>query len=157
MDQTYAYNIAVVFCYIVRDDQVLLIRRTAPPEADKYTVVGGKKERGESLAAACRREVLEETGLAVGEVSYRGVVSITVEGAAYETLAFYYLTRDFNGEPVPSGEGALEWCGIADSFHKEGISDYYVNISPYVLDESRCFSGSAVVGRGGELLSLDIV
>ncbi len=157
MDTAYAYNIAVVFCYIVKDGRVLLIRRTAPPEADKYTVVGGKKERGESLAAACRREVLEETGLTVGEVTYRGVVSIAMEGADYETLAFYYLTRDFTGKPTPSDEGELEWCDIEESTRKVGISGYYVNITPYVLNEGRCFSGSATVGRDGELLSLDIV
>ena len=157
MDKTYAYNTAAVFCYIIRDKQVLLIRRTAQPEAGKYTVVGGRKERGEDLAAACRREVLEETGLAVGGVTFRGAVSIAAEGAGHETLAFYFMTRDFTGEPVASAEGSLEWCGIDESFSKEGISGYYVRISPYVFDEDRCFLGSMRISAGGEIESLNML
>ncbi len=157
MNTDYAYNTAAVFCYIIRDNQVLLIKRTAPPEAGKYTVVGGRKERGEDLAAACKREVLEETGLAAGGVTFRGVVSIAVEGAGHETLAFYFMTRDFTGEPVASTEGRLEWCGIDESFSKEGISDYYVRISPYVFDENRCFLGSMRIGGSGDIESLNML
>ena len=42
----HAYNAAVVFCYLIRDDQILLIRRANPPAKLDYTVVGGKKEPG---------------------------------------------------------------------------------------------------------------
>ena len=157
MNTDYAYNTAAVFCYIIRNNQVLLIKRTAPPEAGKYTVVGGRKERGEDLTAACKREVLEETGLAVGSVTFRGTVSIAAEGAGHETLAFYFATRDFTGEPEASAEGSLEWCGIDESFSKEGISSYYARISPYVFDEDRCFLGSMRVSGSGEIESLNML
>lgn len=157
MNQSYAYNTAAVFCYVIRNNQVLLIRRTAPPEAGKYTVVGGRKERGEDLAAACRREVLEETGLAAGKLVFRGVVSIALEGAGHEVLAFYFMTRDYSGELVPSAEGSLEWCDIDKSFSKEGISGYYVRISPYVFDEDNCFLGSMRISASGEIESLGML
>ena len=157
MAQAYAYNMAAVFCYVIRNNQVLLIKRTAPPEADRYTVVGGRKERGEDLAAACRREVREETGLVLGSVRFRGVVNIAAEGAGYETLAFYFMSSDFSGEPVPSDEGALEWCDIEDSFKKEGISDYYLKLSPYVLGEAQGFIGAMRVRGSGEIESLTML
>jgi 8-oxo-dGTP diphosphatase len=101
--------------------------------------------------------VREETGLALHSVRFRGVVSLAAEGSEHETLAFYFMSDDFSGEPVPSDEGALEWCGIDESFHKRGISDYYLRISPYVFREGQSFLGSARINKNGEIESLDIV
>lgn len=71
----YAYNVAVAFCYLVKNDQVLLIKRERPPAYHEYTVVGGKKEPGEALFSACKREVYEETGLTVGNIQLRGIIN----------------------------------------------------------------------------------
>ena len=50
---------------IVTDEQgrVLLIRRGHPPSAGRWTVPGGRVERGETLRQALERELLSETGL----------------------------------------------------------------------------------------------
>mgnify|MGYP000482245506 CR=1 FL=1 len=50
---------------IVTDEQgrVLLIRRGHPPSAGRWTVPGGRVERGETLRQALARELLTETGL----------------------------------------------------------------------------------------------
>lgn len=45
--------------------RVLLVRRARAPAQGLWSVPGGRVEVGERLRAACRREVLEETGLAV--------------------------------------------------------------------------------------------
>lgn len=47
------------------EGRILLIQRGRPPEQGLFTIPGGKVEPGEALADACRREVLEETGLLV--------------------------------------------------------------------------------------------
>ena len=48
-----------------RDDRVLLIRRGQPPRRGEWSLPGGAQAVGETVFEAARREVLEETGLAV--------------------------------------------------------------------------------------------
>lgn len=47
------------------DDEILLIKRGTEPSAGRWSVPGGRVERGETLAEAVVREVAEETGLRV--------------------------------------------------------------------------------------------
>lgn len=152
----YAYNVAVVFCYIVKDGKVLLITRGKPPSYKEVTVVGGKKEPGEDLLAACRREVLEETNLELEEAAFRGVVNIQMEGHDFETMAFYFEGDRFSGDLRSCDEGELEWCAIEESFQKAGISEFYQKISPYVFRKGESFSGSILVDRQGKIRNVDI-
>lgn len=54
------------------DPDVLLLGSNALWGADRFSCFAGFVEAGESLEAAVRREVAEESGIEVGEVSYRG-------------------------------------------------------------------------------------
>ena len=99
---------------------------------------------------------MEETGLTLGNVRLRGVVDFRVEGRAYETVCFYFESRDFSGEVVSGEEGDLQWCAIADSLCKEGISDYYKRISPYLFENDAVFTGMIEVGSTGKVLRCDI-
>jgi ADP-ribose pyrophosphatase YjhB (NUDIX family) len=49
----------------VREGALLLVERATDPGAGRWSVPGGRVERGETLASAVEREVLEETGLAL--------------------------------------------------------------------------------------------
>src|SRR4051794_20205753 len=61
---------------IVFDDRgrLLLVQRGRPPAIGSWTVPGGRCLPGEEPAAACVREVAEETGLAVQVLSFAGRV-----------------------------------------------------------------------------------
>lgn len=157
MDEEYAYNSAVVFCYVVKNNEVLLIKRNMPPDKNKYTVIGGKKEREEDLVTACKREVYEETGLILGNVRFRGVINFNIEGYGFETLAFYFKSDDFSGEPASTNEGELEWCNIADSYMKDGVSEFYLKITPFIFNEETNFIGSISVNKDGKIKELNIL
>jgi NAD+ diphosphatase len=57
---------------LVHDGPRLLLTRQASWPAGRYGLVAGFVEAGESLEACVRREVAEETGLAVDEIAYGG-------------------------------------------------------------------------------------
>ena len=46
--------------------RVLLIRRKYPPSQGGYALPGGFVDMGETVEAACRRELMEETGIEAG-------------------------------------------------------------------------------------------
>jgi 8-oxo-dGTP diphosphatase len=50
---------------VVHEGRLLVVRRGQEPGRGSWSVPGGRVEPGESLTAACAREVLEETGLRV--------------------------------------------------------------------------------------------
>ena len=58
--------IEVVSVAFVRDGAVLTVRKRG---TSRFMLVGGKPEPGESAEEAARREVLEEVGLQVGELT----------------------------------------------------------------------------------------
>ena len=62
---------AVIMAIVDDDDRLLLGHAVAWP-AGQFSVPAGFVEPGESLEAAVRREVAEETSIMVGEVTYQG-------------------------------------------------------------------------------------
>jgi 8-oxo-dGTP diphosphatase len=57
---------------IARDGKVLLVRRARPPAKGLYSLPGGVVEIGETLHDALRREVREETGMAIEPLGLAG-------------------------------------------------------------------------------------
>ena len=78
-------------CIVVRDGQVLMIRRAFQPEMGLWCMPGGYVDRGEIVEVAAAREVFEETGLVVeverlvGLFSEEGRPVIVAAFAARET------------------------------------------------------------------------
>ncbi|MFZ0926423.1 MAG: NUDIX hydrolase [Halobacteriota archaeon] len=60
---------------IVKNKKILLIKRKREPYRGQYALPGGFVEYGETVEAAVRREVLEETGLVAKIKSLVGVYS----------------------------------------------------------------------------------
>jgi 8-oxo-dGTP diphosphatase len=60
---------------IITDGEIVLIQRKGEPFRAQYALPGGFVEYGETVEAALRREVLEETGLIVDVQSLVGVYS----------------------------------------------------------------------------------
>lgn len=55
--------VVATIAVVVRNGEVLLVRRANPPDAGRWGFPGGKIELGETIEAAAVRELLEETGV----------------------------------------------------------------------------------------------
>ncbi|MEN7538812.1 NUDIX domain-containing protein, partial [Aurantiacibacter flavus] len=53
--------IAATIAVVLREGQVLLVRRANPPDAGRWGFPGGKIETGETIEQAAIRELYEET------------------------------------------------------------------------------------------------
>jgi 8-oxo-dGTP diphosphatase len=63
-----ALTVDVILCTQEDRPRVLLIKRKSEPFAGRWAIPGGFVDEGERLADAARRELKEETGVAVGEL-----------------------------------------------------------------------------------------
>jgi len=99
--------------FIIRDDSVLLIKGASTKRIwpGKYNGVGGHIEKGEDVVAAASRELKEETGLTIKQLSLCGTVIVDLEGNT-GILLFVFRGGYENGELIPSKEGSLEWIPI---------------------------------------------
>lgn len=98
-------------CYILRDDQVLMLHRVKKKNdinKDKWIGIGGKFEFEESPDECLLREAKEETGLTLTSWRCRGVVTFLNAGGEGEYM--YLFTADgFQGELTDCNEGDLQW------------------------------------------------
>ena len=57
--------VAGVGAVIIKDNHVLLVKRSNPPKLGLWCIPGGKIKFGESLQQAAEREIKEETGITI--------------------------------------------------------------------------------------------
>jgi 8-oxo-dGTP diphosphatase len=95
-------------------DQILLIQRSQRPALHLWSVPGGRQEPGESLAEACEREILEETGIAVKAVSIVAVVERRIEEFHYVIIDFLATLQSCDyAQPQAGGDAAqAKWVDI---------------------------------------------
>ena len=102
---------------VVRDSEarVLLIRRKNEPFKGAYALPGGFVDIAETVEAACRREVLDETGIAVGELQLVGVYSDPSRDPRGHTVSIAYTTL------LPRAPSPQAW---SDAQEAEWIVDW---------------------------------
>jgi len=102
-----------------RAGAALLVRRARPPNAGAWSIPGGAQELGETAEHAARRELFEETGLAVGALHLAANVD-SIHRDADARVKFHYTILDFcaawaGGDPIPGGDvDAAAWAGFED-------------------------------------------
>ncbi len=141
-------------CYIENDGAYLMLHRVKKENdenRDKWIGIGGKIEEGESPSDCARREIFEETGLTVIDISYRGLVTFVSD--IYGTEYMHLFTADkFSGCLNSScDEGELLWVKKSDIYNLylwEGDKIFLK-----LLDTEKRFFSLKLVYEGDRLIS----
>ena len=97
-------------CYIEKDGKYLMLHRTKKEQDEnkgKWIGVGGHFEAMESPEDCVRREVLEETGLAIHRFCFRGIITFCLDGVT--EYMHLFTADDFSGTLRTCDEGDLAW------------------------------------------------
>jgi 8-oxo-dGTP diphosphatase len=109
--------------------RVLLIRRKFPPFKGRYALPGGFIEIGETVEDACRRELLEETGVKASRLHLVGVYSDPKRDPRGHTCAIVFATRVRGakaeaGDDAATAEWVAEWKNVELAFdHAKIVAD----------------------------------
>ena len=99
-----------VLCYLKKDNQYLLMLRNKKEHdlnEGKWIGIGGHIEEGETKEQAVIRETLEETGLTLHSVDYRGEILFANDD--FQEIMYLFVSNDFSGELIDCKEGELAW------------------------------------------------
>ena len=93
--------------------RVLLIKRGHPPFEGHYALPGGFVDVGETVEEACRRELLEETGVKAGKLTLVGVYSDPARDPRGHTVSAAFLTRVGSVKAIAGDDAAAaEWVAV---------------------------------------------
>lgn len=123
---------------VVRNEELLLVRRRHEPGAGEWSVPGGRVETGETLAEAVVRELAEETGLEGICGSLIGWVERISDRHHFVILDFEVTLLEGGAGHAGSDASEVAWVplgdvadmvlvdGLAEFLHEHGIIDTIV-------------------------------
>ena len=89
---------------VFRDQEVLIVKRKKDPNKGQWSIPGGKQMIGETVAEAAKRELLEETGVKVGQLFLVDVVDAIIPDVEGK-IKYHYTLVDYMGH-WESGESS---------------------------------------------------
>jgi 8-oxo-dGTP diphosphatase len=100
---------------------VLLVRRGHPPFKGSHALPGGFVEIGETVEAACRRELAEETGVRAGRLRLIGVYSDPHRDPRGHACSVAFLARVQRakaraGDDAAAAEWVADWSRLPLAF-----------------------------------------
>jgi 8-oxo-dGTP diphosphatase len=123
---------AIVFVKKGGSALVLLIERGREPFKNKWALPGGFIEMDETLEAACKRELLEETGLKVEQMTQFKTYDAIDRDPRHRTISVVYFTELNEIQQVEGSDDAsqAEWFPVTDlpelAFdHKQIIEEFF--------------------------------
>lgn len=103
---------------------------------NRYNGVGGHIERYEDPLTSARREIKEETGFEISDLSLRAIYNIDA-GTQTGIILFVYVGQAPSREVILEGsEGTLHWIPIDEVQDYDLVEDLPV-LLPYVLAKDK--------------------
>lgn len=101
----YKNPIPAVAALVLKGEELLLVRRAAPPLVGSWCLPGGFIESGEDISEALARELYEETGLRVKTSRLVDVISYVDENPEGKgVIIIGYRVDVFEGNPRPGDD-----------------------------------------------------
>lgn len=116
---------------IVREDQVLLVRRKNEPDAGLWGFPGGHVELGETALAAAVRELREETSVVGRPLHYITNIDVIIKdkcgGIQFHFLLAAVLCEYLSGEPTAQDDvSETAWVTIQNVLLRQIASSEHV-------------------------------
>ncbi len=122
-------------CFLRCEDDILLLKRSLKTRIfpGRFNGVGGHLERGEDPLTGARREILEETGIHINDLTLRAIYAIDA-GEAVGIIVYVFLGTVTQRQVVDSDEGKLHWVPIKALPGYPLVDDLY-QVLPRILDQ----------------------
>ncbi|NOR75763.1 MAG: NUDIX domain-containing protein [Draconibacterium sp.] len=125
---------AIVFVRENNSTYILLIQRGNEPFKNRWALPGGFIEMDETLENACKRELVEETGLHVDKMTQFKAFDAINRDPRHRTISVIFFAELHEIKTVKGGDDAAraEWFSILDlptlGFdHNQILNDFFVN------------------------------
>lgn len=121
-------------CFVMNGDDILLMKHAPHKRVfpNRYNGVGGHIERDEDPLTSARREIAEETGLTVRNLTLRAIYNIDA-GAASGIILFIFFAVSDSRKVIENSEGTLHWVNKNELFNLDLVEDI-PQILPRILD-----------------------
>ena len=112
-------------CFVFNGEDVLLMKRASNRRVfpNRYNGVGGHIERSEDPYTGAKREILEETGLSVGELRLRFVYNIDAGDVTGIMLFVFTCVSQVRDVLPDQNEGTLHWIPREEVLNLDLVDD----------------------------------
>lgn len=120
-------------CFIRYQDKYLMLFRQKKPNQLRWNGVGGKIEAGECATNSCLREIQEETGLEVTDISFRGIVTWNDVSWNNHGGMFVFIAESPSAIVISSDEGNLDWKSLNWIYNDKSVVSNIPMFLPVML------------------------
>ncbi|MER2042067.1 8-oxo-dGTP diphosphatase [Desemzia incerta] len=125
-------------CMVVDEKKEVVLVQDRKKSWQGLTFPGGKVEPKESIIDSTIREVKEETGLDVTQLTLCGVKDWYEEKADFRYIVFLYKTNQFTGTLLKeTDEGSLHWMKMEDLTEENCASGFAKTLDVFNYPEKQ--------------------